>query len=127
MAATTLGVFTVDADGVTLVTGTSTGDNIQTITTDGTVIIDTDDFSHLSVRAVNNSSTASIILTIDQDKGDFSSQSTPEQTITIGTEGTVVFGTLESAKSKTSSGTLIVSFTSTGLTSITIDAGILDL
>lgn len=126
MSITTLGVYTADADGVALVTGTSTGDNIQTITTDGTVIITTDDFSHLSVRAVNTSSTKSIILTVESDE-EYSQGPAGDQTVTITTEGTVVFGPLESARYKTSSGTLVITIPSTGLTGITIDAGILNL
>jgi hypothetical protein len=79
--------------------------------------MDVEDFSKLVIRLANISSTASIAFTLESNS-DYSSQGIGDGTVTVATAGegaisgvsakTVVVGGLESARYKSSSGTLII-------------------
>jgi hypothetical protein len=89
----------------------------RTFNTAGTIVMDVEDFSKLVIRLANISSTASIAFTLESNS-DYSSQGIGDGTVTVATAGegaisgvsakTVVVGGLESARYKSSSGTLII-------------------
>ena len=97
----------------TAISGTT---DLRASTTAGTVVIDTDRFDNLILLGAQDNSTATVAITIESDS-DYSAQGQGDATWTIGTAAGAIMGVsaaisictpLETARFKSSGGTLIL-------------------
>ena len=104
--------------------GTGVAPNASTATTAGTITITVDDMSRGFVRAQNNSTTASVILSIGAGTSPHVAAGIGAQSVTLGTAETKYIGaSWDSARFKTTAGTVLFTIPTGGR--ITLDYGVL--
>jgi hypothetical protein len=90
--------------------------NLRSVTTTGTIVIDTDDFSQLVFMALSTSTTAAVTLTLSANTN-YSDAGLGSETITLATANAsiagltasaTIFSPVDSTRFKSSSGTLII-------------------
>ena len=121
MAVTTLTVATATLAGTALSSSTSW----REVTTAGTIVIDTTDFDKLLIVATNAASAESVAVDIESNS-EYSSEGIGDYALTIPTGGAAIGGisasweiiqVRDSARFKSSSGTLIFTITAGGFPS----------
>jgi len=106
------------------VIGTGVAHNQSTATTSGTITITVGDMSRGFVRAQNNSTTASVILSFAASTDPMVSAGQGAQTVTLSTAQTqYIGGSWDSTRFKSTAGTIVITVPTAG--KVSIDYGVL--
>ena len=106
------------------VIGTGIADNGSTATTGGTITVTVKDLSRTFFRCQNDSTTASVALSFGASDDPMVAEGIGAMTVTVGTAETqYVGGSWDSARFKTTSGTVVLTVPAAG--TVTVDVGVL--